>query len=91
MQQTTRFTSRATDRHTFTYDRQLQELRITLPGYPPLRFFDLAECRGLRDLLTQALPDEETTQGIGYAPVGSNYHDHLCRCPGCDVQPPDGA
>ncbi len=24
----------------------------------------------------------------GYAPDGSNYHDHLCRCPGCDPQPP---
>jgi hypothetical protein len=34
---------------------------------------------------------ESATQGIGYAPNGSNYHDHLCRCPGCDPQPPDGA
>jgi hypothetical protein len=90
MQQTTpRFVRKSTPRHTFTYDSQLQELRITLPGYPPLRFFDLAECRELRDLLNQALPDEEATQGIDYPPDGSNYHDHLCRCPDCDVQPPD--
>jgi hypothetical protein len=26
-----------------------------------------------------------------YAPHGSNYHDHLCLCPGCNPQPPDGA
>ena len=24
-----------------------------------------------------------------YAPHGSNYHDHLCLCPGCNPQPPD--
>src|SRR6266702_4783175 len=24
-----------------------------------------------------------------YAPHGSNYHDHLCLCPGCNAQPPD--
>jgi len=24
-----------------------------------------------------------------YVPQGSNYHDHLCTCPGCDPQPPD--
>jgi len=24
-----------------------------------------------------------------YAPNGSNYHDHLCTCPGCNPQPPD--
>ena len=24
-----------------------------------------------------------------HAPNGSNYHDHLCNCPGCDPQPPD--
>ena len=33
---------------------------------------------------------EAMTQGIGYPPNGSNYHDHLCRCPGCDPQLPDG-
>jgi hypothetical protein len=87
-QPTPRFVRKSTPRHTFTYDSQLQELCITWPGLKR-RFFDLAECRDLCDLLTQALPDEETTQGIGYPPVGSNYHDHLCRCPGCDPQPPE--
>ncbi len=24
-----------------------------------------------------------------YAPNGSNYHDHLCRCPGCDYDGPE--
>ena len=24
-----------------------------------------------------------------YAPHGSNYHDHVCLCPGCNPQPPD--
>ena len=24
-----------------------------------------------------------------YEPNGSNYHDHLCTCPGCNPQPPD--
>ena len=24
-----------------------------------------------------------------YAPHGSNYHDHLCLCPGCNPQLPD--
>ena len=26
---------------------------------------------------------------IGYAPNGSNYHDHLCTCPGCVPGDPD--
>ncbi len=34
---------------------------------------------------------EDATQAASYAPNGSNYHDHLCRYPGCDPQPPDGA
>src|SRR5438128_2017158 len=26
---------------------------------------------------------------FNHAPHGSNYHDHLCLCPGCNPQPPD--
>ena len=26
---------------------------------------------------------------IGYQPNGSNYHDHLCNCPGCNSDGPE--
>jgi hypothetical protein len=32
---------------------------------------------------TEAQPDK------AYAPNGSNYHDHLCNCPGCNYDGPD--
>ncbi len=26
---------------------------------------------------------------VGYQPNGSNYHDHLCNCPGCNYDGPE--
>ncbi len=32
---------------------------------------------------------EEFEMSIGYQPNGSNYHDHLCNCPGCNYDGPE--
>lgn len=48
--------------------------------------------RALREWLDAHLGtwDEEAYEVARSAPNGSNYHDHLCRCEGCNPQPPDG-
>lgn len=55
----------------------------------------LEGARSLRDWLDAHIStfDEQAYEVArsGYAPNGSNYHDHLCIFPGCNPQPPDGA
>lgn len=52
------------------------------------RTFDI--CCVSRAEAVQAIVTDASGRNRQYAPDGSNYHDHLCRCPGCEPHPPDG-
>lgn len=39
--------------------------------------------------VTRYILDKEAEARIKYAPNGSNYHDHLCNCPGCNYDGPE--
>ena len=38
----------------------------------------------------ESLDEQAYEVARGSAPNGSNYHDHLCSCEGCNPQPPNG-
>jgi len=69
---------------------QLFSPRLSAEGALDLLLWLETHCHEF-EAVTQEQESEQMTQGIGYAPNGSNYHDHLCRCPGCNPQPPDEA
>ena len=53
----------------------------------------LEGAKSLREWLDSHIEcfDEQAYEVARSAPHGSNYHDHLCQCEGCNPQPPDGA